>query len=85
MEIHKIKYVNFTGKWVEFWFHSATSESFDKCCKAYMFWSIVEKKGLENDINNNGIRGLYIVWDENNEPHDISRDSGYILDTYGTN
>lgn len=89
ISIHKIKKVNFTGKWMEFWFYGNEDESFHKCCKQYMFWELVDKKeGMQDDINNNGIKDMYIVWEKDQynsyDPIDVSRDPKYILETYVT-
>ena len=80
-EIYKIKKVNCSGKWIEFWFHGSENGRYDKCCKNYMFGEIVDNKDLFNDIKNNGCKGLYIVW-ESDRPCDLSRDADYILDKY---
>lgn len=66
-KILTIDKINFTGKWVEFWFKEKNDEpvgyvGFHKSSKAYMLWNAVEKANLENEIHNNGFRGKKLKW-----------------------
>ncbi len=67
-KILTITKVNFTGKWVEFWFDGGKpmikddSECYHESSKAYMLWDAAEKAGLTNEIHNTGFVGKKLKW-----------------------
>lgn len=66
-EIRTITRVSFSGKWVEFWYEESPkkdTDSFDCCCKNYMFWNCIKTDKLYDDIITNGIKGHKMVWEK---------------------
>lgn len=67
-KILTIKKVNFTGKWVELWFHEdhetivPEADSYHLSSKAYRLWEAVERAGIDNEISNKGFEGLKVRW-----------------------
>jgi hypothetical protein len=60
-----IKSINYSGKWMEFWFDEDFEKNEDQscqfCCKTYKFWELVEcVQDLRQDIDINGVKGLKI-------------------------
>lgn len=61
---HRIAQVNFTGKWVEFWFGDKYVEGSDwpECCKGYILEEAVEQADLWHRVMNYGYVGLWVTW-----------------------
>ncbi len=61
-----VKDINFSGKWMEFWFEETGTTpallSFDLCSKTGYVWDAVEKAGIEKDVCLNGLKGRKIKW-----------------------
>lgn len=62
VKIKKITRINFTGKWVEFWFECGEKniERFDACCKSYMLSDVDYTP--EGHVDNFGYVGLNLAW-----------------------
>lgn len=68
-ETYTIQKINYSGKWVEFWFYESNnsdpSRSFDQCCKNYMFGKCIKDAELEDQVFYEGINSLIgekIIW-----------------------
>jgi len=62
IEILTIKFVRYSGKYMEFWFEERPdSDEFHRCCKAYMFHSLVDED-LGIHMLNEGVKGLKVEW-----------------------
>lgn len=69
LKILTIDNLNFTGKWVEFWFKEdfprmSSDESHHLSTKIYMLWEVVYKAGVYNEIILNGFKGVKTIWEK---------------------
>ena len=69
LKILTIEKLNFTGKWVEFWFEEdfprmTHKDSYHLSTKTYMLWEVVNKAGVFNDVYNNGFNGIKTIWEK---------------------